>query len=623
MLWNREMRVHRRRRLGSWALLLLLLALLAAAGSLYVFRDRLRSPQALYGAAERAGPERAAALYVRLAQELPQIDEYAQLWAAERVMPGLDALRTLQAVIAYRPQSPAAYQAHLSLARHYAALEAPQAEEQYRAALALHDTVALRLELARYLEERGDEEAAYAEYRQLLRDRPDAFAGMRRTGADPLIVAEALIDATWYSDALEHLRDVDDSQAVPLRARALAGLGRHLEAATAYRAALDQDPDEVNAQLGLARAMTRLGQTQDALALYRKVDHADSTLGQAELLETSSPNRALALYRDAPHPVAWWSATRMLEARGRLTETLPLYARLGRSQTYLADDAAYRLYVLADRMGKQAARAEAQALLAGQGLNWLALRTGGGEFALNPAPPLAPVAEDVQDKAVALALLGRDDLARLEWVLAARFSERPEVDLAAAQALAARGDAIDAQEIAQAYTQADPRAPLAFWQLSYPRPYAEVVQAAAAEFGVDPLLIWAIMREESRYDPQALSWAGARGLMQIMPATQDWIAGELGEELAPGDAYDPQSNIRMAAWYLDFLAGYFDNDLELMILAYNGGAGSVDTWLDDPLVSDREDLLRWIGFGETREYLSRVSLSYLVYQELYANNDDP
>ena len=387
-------------------------------------------------------------------------------------------------------------------------------------------------------------------------------------------------------------------------------------------AALDQDADDVSVQLGLARALARLGQTQDALALYRKVNHVDSALAQAEMLETSSPDRALALYLGAPYPVAWWSATRMLEAQGRLTETLPLYARLGRSETYFADDAAYRLSVLAGRMGDQAARAEAQALLAGQGLSWLALRAGGGQFALDPAPPLAPAAEDILDKADALASLGRDDLAHLEWVMAARFSKRPEVDLAAAQALAA-GDVIDAQEIAQAYTQADPRAPLAFWQLSCPRPYAEAVQAAATEFGVDPLLIWAIMREESRYDPQALSWAGARGLMQIMPTTQEWIAGEIGEELAPGDAYNPQANVRMAAWYLDFLADYFDADLELMILAYNGGAGSVDTWLDDPLVSDREDLLRWIGFGETREYLSRVSLSYLVYQELYANSDDP
>jgi soluble lytic murein transglycosylase len=620
MLWNSEMRANRRRRRRLWVLLLL--DLLAAAILLYLFRDRTRSPQALYGAAQRARPQRAARLYARLAQELPQIDEYAQLWAAERAMPGLDALRTLRAIAAYRPRSPAAFEAHLAIARHYAAIEAPEAEEQYRAALALDETVALRLELARYLEERGDDEAAYAEYRQLLRDRPDAFAGMRRTGSDPLVVAEALIDATWYSDALEHLRDVDDLEAGPLRARALAGLGRHLEAAAAYRAALDQDPEDKTAELGLAHALARLGQTQDALALYQKVEDADSALAQAELLEYRAPDRALALYLDSPYPVAWWSATRMLEARGRLTETLPLYARLGRSSTYFADEAAYRLYVLSGRLDDTAARADAQALLARQGLNWLALRAGGGAFALNPAPPLAPAAEDVRDKAAALASLGRDDLARMELVVAARFSDTPEVDLAVAQALAARGDGIDAQEIAQVYTQADPRSPLAFWQLSYPRPYAEAVNAAAIEFGVDPLLIWAVMREESRYDPEALSWAGARGLMQIMPATQDWIAGELGEDLAPGDAYNPQANVRMAAWYLDFLSGYFDGDLELMIAAYNGGAGSVDAWLDDPLVSDRDDLLRWIGFGETREYLSRVSLSYLIYQALDAGTDD-
>ena len=73
-------------------------------------------------------------------------------------------------------------------------------------------------------------------------------------------------------------------------------------------------------------------------------------------------------------------------------------------------------------------------------------------------------------------------------------------------------------------------------------------------------------------------------------------------------------------WFLNFLTDYFEGDLELVIAAYNGGAGSVDSWLADPLVSDRDDLLRWIRFGETREYLARVSLSYRVYQELYADS---
>ena len=104
-----------------WLIGLALVALIAVAIAAWLFRDYARSPQALYREAQTARPERATALYARLAEELPQIEEYAQVWAAEAVMPDLEAVRTLQAVVAYRPQSPAAYQAHVALARHLAA----------------------------------------------------------------------------------------------------------------------------------------------------------------------------------------------------------------------------------------------------------------------------------------------------------------------------------------------------------------------------------------------------------------------------------------------------------------------------------------------------------------------
>jgi soluble lytic murein transglycosylase len=104
-----------------------------------------------------------------------------------------------------------------------------------------------------------------------------------------------------------------------------------------------------------------------------------------------------------------------------------------------------------------------------------------------------------------------------------------------------------------------------------------------------------------------------------MPPTQDWIAEQLEEEIPPGDAFTPEASIRMGAWFLRFLLDYFDDDLELVTAAYNGGAGSVESWLDDPRVSNRDDLLRWIGFGETREYLARVALSYQVYKVLYGD----
>jgi soluble lytic murein transglycosylase len=609
------------RRLGfrHLALAVALLGLFAGVILVWTLRDYLRSPQALYQEAQSARPERAAVLYERLAEKLPQIEEYAQLWAAEIAMPDLEAMRTLQAVIAFRPQSPAAYQAHIAIARHYASIGAPEAEDEYRAALALNDTVALRLELARYLEEHGDDEGAYAEYLHILGEQPDAFAGMRRLGRDTLAVAEDLNAAYYYTDALDTLRGIDDPKALPLRARALRGLRRYEEAEATYRAWLEEKPDDVTAQLGLARVLVRLDCPDEALSIYQQVDTADSRLAQAELLEEKDPDQALALYLDSPYPVAWWSATTMLEAQGRLTETLPIYARLGKTDTYLADDAAYRLYVLAQRVGDEEAKAEGKALLEGFGLNWLALRAAEGEFSLVTAPPLATAGGDILDKARALESIGREDLAHMELKLAARFRRAPEVDLAMAEALASKGYVVDAQAIAQAYIADHPRAPLAFWQLSYPTPYSTTVQAAAAEFDVDPLLIWAVMRQESRYDPEALSYAGARGLMQVMPSTQAWIAEQLGEDISPGDAFTPEASIRMGAWFLRFLLDYFDGDLELAIAAYNGGAGSVDSWLADPLVSNRDDLLRWIGFGQTREYLERVSLNYLIYQELYAN----
>jgi soluble lytic murein transglycosylase len=606
-----------------WIVGIALLGLVAVAVAAWAFRDYVRSPEALYREAQTARPERAAVLYARLAERMPQIEEYAQMWSAEATMPDLEALRTLQAIADYRPQSPAAQQAHVALARHLASMEAPEAEEAYRAALALHDTVALRLELARYLEELGNSEGAYAEYLHILGDRADAFEGMRRTGQDRLAVARDLNANLYYSDALETLRGVEDPEALPLRGQALAGLQRHEEAEAVYRARLDQAPDDGAAQLGLAQTLVQLERPDEALSLLQTLDTADSRLVQADLLAAEDPDAAVALYADSPYPVAWWSATSLLEAQGRLTETLPLYARLGETYNYLSDDAAYRLYTLAQRVEDADAQAEGKALLEGLGLNWLALQAGvrelEHELELGTSPPMAEAGSDILEKAEALETVGLHDLARMELLLAAQTQRAPEVDLAMASALAKRDYVHDAQAIAATYLEEHPRAPLAFWELSYPRPYSATVESAAAEFDVDPLLIWAVMREESRYDPEALSYVGARGLMQVMPPTQDWIAEQLEEEIPPGDAFTPEASIRMGAWFLRFLLDYFDDDLELVTAAYNGGAGSVESWLDDPRVSNRDDLLRWIGFGETREYLARVALSYQVYKVLYGD----
>ena len=610
----------RPRRQARIAAVILVALIAAGAAFAWAYGDRLRSPQALYRLAQHATPARAATLYTLIGERAPEIEEYGLLWAAQARMPHMDALDDLRAVIAYRPQGPAAYEAHVTLARHYAAQEAPQAEEAYRSALALHDTTALRLELAYYLEATGDADAAYTEYRALLSGREDAFAAMRRTGPDPVTVARDLGAAYYFSDAVDTLRLVDDTEAAPVRAAALAGLGRYEDALSDYQTWFRLAPDDAAPRLGLASTLAALGETERALTILGNTESTEADVARARLLEKVDPDEALAIYKDAPDPTSWWYATEVLERQGRVTETLPIYTRIARSSSYLADDAAFRAVVLARRLGDDAGRREAEALLSAFGMNWLALQAGGA--GLDPAvtPPLDPACDDVLERAAALETLGRDDLAHLELLLAARFRRAVAADLTIAQALATREYIVEAQAVAEQIISSHSRAPRAVWELSYPTPYSHTIQAAATRYDLDPLLLWAIMRQESRYDPNAVSYAGARGLMQVMPATQSWVAGELGRSLAPGDAFLPEDNVEMAAWLLRFLLDYYDDDLELALAAYNGGAGSVDAWLADPIVSDRDDLLRWIGYGETREYLAKVMLNYEVYRRLYAHD---
>ncbi|MEI2422272.1 transglycosylase SLT domain-containing protein, partial [Arthrospira platensis SPKY2] len=86
------------------------------------------------------------------------------------------------------------------------------------------------------------------------------------------------------------------------------------------------------------------------------------------------------------------------------------------------------------------------------------------------------------------------------------------------------------------------------WRLAYPRAYADAVVAHAASFGVEPALVWAVMRQESAFSPVAVSTSNAQGLMQVIPSTWTWLA-ELQRE-PPGDPFDPDTNVRYGTYYL-------------------------------------------------------------------------
>ena len=151
-----------------------------------------------------------------------------------------------------------------------------------------------------------------------------------------------------------------------------------------------------------------------------------------------------------------------------------------------------------------------------------------------------------------------------------------------------------------------------------PPQYKESIVRYSNEFGVDPYFTAAVINTESGFDPNAVSHAGAMGLMQIMPETGEWIAGKLGvDDYSKNRLLEPELNIRFGCWYLNFLKERFDGDNKLMSAGYNAGHNRVDGWLDDRGISGDGLQLDNIPFEETDRYVKKVMHAFEVYKENY------
>lgn len=152
----------------------------------------------------------------------------------------------------------------------------------------------------------------------------------------------------------------------------------------------------------------------------------------------------------------------------------------------------------------------------------------------------------------------------------------------------------------------------------YPVAYKDYINKYSREYNLDPFLVASIINVESKYDKNAISPKNARGLMQIGSSTGVW-----GSEVLQINSYDeqmlhdPETNIRIGTWYLNQLNKEFDNNLDLVLAAYNAGSGNVNKWLLDSEYSKSGEDLHTIPFKETSNYLKKVKLSYEVYSRAY------
>jgi tetratricopeptide (TPR) repeat protein len=155
-----------------------------------------------------------------------------------------------------------------------------------------------------------------------------------------------------------------------------------------------------------------------------------------------------------------------------------------------------------------------------------------------------------------------------------------------------------------------------WYELGWPRPYALRARKAARKFGIDPNLLYAVMRVESIYDHRIVSMAGAIGLMQIMPGTGQMIADDMEViGFRPEDLFNPETALEFSAQHLAFLIQRFQGRTALAIAAYNAGSHNVQRWMNRFGLNVPLDVfLERIPFKETYNYVRRVLSHYSVYR---------
>lgn len=219
-------------------------------------------------------------------------------------------------------------------------------------------------------------------------------------------------------------------------------------------------------------------------------------------------------------------------------------------------------------------------------------------------------------RAVALHQVDLAELASREWAWAVRhFDDRR---LAAASRHAHRlglwNRGIDSSERTAAAHDLGTR---------YPTPFQALVRPAAKQFDIDEALVYSVMHQESRFAPGNASRAGARGLMQVMPATGQWLAGQLGwQGYAAGWLDEPQRNVTLGARYLRQLRTDLGGSIVQVVAGYNAGPGRAVAWrgsrpLEGAIYAES------IPLDETREYVKRVMTASLHYDQLLGGAPRP
>jgi len=625
-----------------------------AAGHYAAARARAQGPRmALLAVREalawEAAGERdsaARALAVARAAGLPAIDAWLRLRQARVTRDTALAFRLLAGLPWPAAREAPGARAHALLAAgdSVAALEAfaqaSRALDLARLALARGDSTRARDALFGLMARAPESDDAAAAAGVVLASFPG------RTPPERVALARALKLHGAAGDALTEveraLRHGDSSAATLLLAGELrAGAGRYRDAARAYEAAVHDSALGPLASYRRCRVLVRLGESSAAAALAQF---------------------AATFPGDTAAPTALFVLADLLAERGERAGAARWFAEL--ITRYPADvHASVARFRLAAQALRDGLRDSAAALWRGEvaanapqrlgARFWLGkLASAGGDTATSratwlslaredsigyyglrarrevalpplrvaaaPLPPAAPAVVAWLGRLDTLELAGLDSAAQAEVHTLLGRAPQQDVDalLAWSGALANRGFGPAAVRLGWHAALRSPNDPRVLRAI-FPWPNRATVEAEAAEFGVDPLLLVAIVRQESVFDAAALSPAGARGLAQLLPGTAALTARGLDVTFYPDWITVPDLNLHLGAAHLEELLKRFGGRVEVAAAAYNAGAAPAARWLARPGADDPDQFVELIPYQETRAYVRAVLRNRDLYAALY------
>jgi len=237
------------------------------------------------------------------------------------------------------------------------------------------------------------------------------------------------------------------------------------------------------------------------------------------------------------------------------------------------------------------------------------------------------VAKARLERARMLASAGLDDWAEVELRYAAQNEDQPHVIALELASESSRREAY-AQGLRYLKRYASDylyypidSAPADFWRLAFPLPYRADFERSARERNLDPFLLAALARQESEFDPKAVSRSSARGLTQILPSTGRELNRRLQiKPFSTARLFQPSVNLELGAYYLRSIADSLDGRWEATLAGYNAGPARARTWLTWAEFREPAEFVETIPFRETRNYVQIVLRNADLYRRIYASS---